>query len=92
MNALGSDVCSQRSDQKEDKGQRRFSFHVAFAGKHNMNSTSRISLSFVHMSMSFSDEKTMSYFWCQEKSYAMEGDAEARNAGQRAKMLESSYF
>ncbi|KAF3497973.1 hypothetical protein DY000_02053071 [Brassica cretica] len=27
-----------------------------------------------------------------EKSYAMEGDAEARNAGQRAKMLESSYF
>ncbi|RID49869.1 hypothetical protein BRARA_H00636 [Brassica rapa] len=28
----------------------------------------------------------------QEKSYAMEGDAEALNAGQRAKMLESSYF
>ncbi|KAL0753654.1 hypothetical protein Bca101_091322 [Brassica carinata] len=27
-----------------------------------------------------------------EKSYAMEGDAEARNAGQRAKMLESSYL
>ncbi|CAN7131814.1 unnamed protein product [Brassica rapa subsp. narinosa] len=27
-----------------------------------------------------------------EKSYAMEGDAEALNAGQRAKMLESSYF
>ncbi|CAH8306042.1 unnamed protein product [Eruca vesicaria subsp. sativa] len=27
-----------------------------------------------------------------EKSYAMEGDAEAGSAGQRAKMLESSYF
>ncbi|KAG5388770.1 hypothetical protein IGI04_030311 [Brassica rapa subsp. trilocularis] len=33
------------------------------------------------------------FTWCLlEKSYAMEGDAEALNAGQRAKMLESSYF
>lgn len=35
----------------------------------------------------------MQCFWWQEKSYAMEGNAEAERAGERAKKLEeSSYF
>ena len=43
--------------------------------------------------MDFGDEnKPMLCLWLQEKSYTMEGNAEAESAGDRAKKLESSYF
>ena len=78
-------MCSQRSDQREDKGQRWCSLHVAFAGKHNMIVLSCVNFLVVR--------KHVWCFWWQEKSYAMEGNAEAERAGERAKKLEeSSYF
>lgn len=38
------------------------------------------------------DKKPMLCFWLQEKSYDMEGNAEAESVGERVKKLESSYF